>query len=368
MSRATRRDRLIGSVLLGLLAAAVLVGLWQISGQSDHARIAVVGRPERIMGTSCSLAAVVRRRDEAAARQALAEAEMLLRSIESRMSRWLNESEISRVNTASPKQPTPLSADTLMVLRASRDAYEQAGGVFDVTCGPLIALWNDAARRQTVPSDADIAAARSISRWDLVELRDTTAVRLAATVRIDLGGIAKGYAVDQALAVLRRAGFVGGLVDIGGDLACFGQPPQGHVWTIDVQNPFTAKPMAKLRLVGGAVCTSGNYARPRMIAGRAYSHIIDPRSGRPAEATPSVTVLAPTAIEADIWATALSVLGPDGFDQLPEPCEALMVVGTPARHEVICTPGMRDQMEYPLPEHLRVVEPTRPAMADSPEE
>ena len=95
----------------------------------------------------------------------------------------------------------------------------------------------------------------------MLGLRDESAVKSAAGVQVDLGGIAKGYSVDRAADVLRRAGVEGGMVDVGGDLVCFGRPPCGQSWTIDVKNPFGAGVLAKLRLDGGAVCTSGNYAR-----------------------------------------------------------------------------------------------------------
>ena len=92
-----------------------------------------------------------------------------------------------------------------------------------------------------------------------------------------------------------------------------------------------------------------------MIGGRSYSHIIDPATGRPADAVPSVTVLARDAVTADIWATALSVLGPEGFDRLPKGVDALIVVGTPTHHEMLSTPGFRDRLERPLPERLVMV-------------
>jgi thiamine biosynthesis lipoprotein len=165
----------------------------------------------------------------------------------------------------------------------------------------------------------------------------------------DLGGIAKGWAIDRAAEVLRRAGVSGGMVDVGGDLVCFGQPPDGQSWPVDIQDPLGPGHLASLHVSGGAVCTSGGYARFVEIGGRRYSHIIDARTGRPAEAALSVTVVAADAVTADIWATALSVLGTAGLERLPEGVEAMMMVGTEDDHRSICTAGLRALLDGRLP-------------------
>jgi len=117
------------------------------------------------------------------------------------------------------------------------------------------------------------------------------------------------------------------MVDVGGDLVCFGKPPAGEVWIVEVRDPSARGNLAKLRLPGGgAVCTSGNYARYVEIAGRRYSHIIDPRTGLPADSVLSATVVARSAVVADVWATALSVLGSAGLKLLPEGAEAIIIV------------------------------------------
>ena len=123
---------------------------------------------------------------------------------------------------------------------------------------------------------------------------------------------------------------------------------------MDVRNPFGTTPLARLGIRGAAVATSGNYARYTEIDGRRYSHIVDPRTGWPTEATQSVTVVAPTATTADVWATALSVRGPNGLEQLPEGIEILMVAGTKDDHQLMCTSGFRNLIQKPLPDGLVV--------------
>jgi thiamine biosynthesis lipoprotein len=221
----------------------------------------------------------------------------------------------------------------------------------------LIELWRRAGEQGVVPTESERNDARAASHWDLLELTDTGAVKRALGVCVDLGGIAKGYAIDRAVEALRRARVVGGMVDVGGDLACFGEQADGRDWPVDVKDPFGPGRLARLRVRGGAVATSGNYARYVEIAGQRYSHVIDPRTRRPAHAAQSVTVVAPTARTADVWATALSVLGPEGFGRLPKDVDALIIVGSKDDYQILCTTGFRNLLEEPLPERLAVWEP-----------
>jgi len=345
-----RKGQLIGGGLVLALAALVGVGLWQTSGQRGRTSPAAVRHPEGIMGTTCTLAAVAMRRQQA--EEGLNQAEAALRGVEARMSVWLEDSEVSRLNAAGAGDEVRLSPETLQVLRAARDGAAATAGAFDATCRPLIELWQRAAKRGRLPTATEIAEARAASSWGLFELTDDGATKRAAGARVDLGGIAKGYAIDRAVEALQRAGAAGGLVDVGGDLRCFGRPPDGEHWAVEVKDPSGAEPLGELHLRGGAVCTSGNYARFSVIEGRRYSHIVDPRSGRPANAVPSVTVVAGSAMRADIWATALSVLGPDGFARLPQGVEALAVLGSGKGYRAVCTPGLRDLVHGPLIEGI----------------
>ena len=299
------------------------------------------------MGTDCTLAAVVPPGRRPDAKVVLKEAETVLRRVEARMSSWLDDSEIGRLNAAEAGIYVPLSPETLEVLRIARRAHRQTHGAFDVTCRPLVELWRAAGEHGHVPVQSELAAARDESNWGLIELSDTGATKRSATARVDLGGIAKGWAIDRAADVLRRAGLDGGMVDVGGDLVCFGKPPTGDRWPVVVRNPLGEGHVAKLRISAGAVCTSGGYARFTEIAGRRYSHIIDPRTGQPADEVLSVTLLAADAATADVWATALSVLGPEGLKHLPVGVEAMMMVGTRDDHQILNTPGFADLLEGP---------------------
>lgn len=319
--------RVIPFVLISGLAVLVGIGLWQTSGGTGRHDVAVVREPTGIMGTSCRLVAVVREGDEGTAEEALAGAQAELSRIEGLMSSWIENSEISRFNAAAAREPVKLSDETLEVLRAARDATEATGGAFDVTCRPLIELWRSAGKAGRHPTEMEIAEAREETGWRGVQLSEHEAIKNAGPIRVDLGGIAKGYAIDRAVEVMRRSGAAGGMVDVGGDLRCFGRPPAGQKWTVQVRDPFAEGVLGEFQFEEGAVCTSGGYARFTEIEGRQYSHIIDPRMGVPVDAVASVTVVAPKAQTADVWATALSVLGEPGLDRLPDGVEALLISG-----------------------------------------
>ncbi len=337
------------------LIVLVGIGIWKTSGRVDADRVAVVRQCDRVMGTDCRLIAVVPYGREATAEDALERAEAMLRALESRLSTWIADSEVSNLNAAPAGKLVPLSEGSIEILRAAQRAWQQTGGAFDITCGPLVQLWRRAGRRGVLPGQSEIHEARKASHWKLIELTDTGAVKHSAAARVDIDGIAKGYAIDRAADILRKAGLRGGLVEIGGDLVCFGQPPEGKTWPLGVKDPRGQGKLATLRLRDEAVCTSGDYERFIEIAGKRYHHIIDPRTGRPADAVPSVTVVAADAMTADVWATALSVLGPEGLRRLPEGVEAMVVVGTADDRRIFCSRGFLQRLEE-RPDRIEVVE------------
>ena len=169
-------------------------------------------------------------------------------------------------------------------------------------------------------------AAKSITGSDKVGIdpSDRTIWATTGGVQIDLGGIAKGYALDLAGKALREAGATSGMVDVGGDVLAIGRRPDGQPWRIGVKHPFQEGILTVLELADQAVATSGVQQRFYEIDGKRYSHIVDPRTGLPAEEAPSVTVIAADGLTADAWGTVLSVLS------VEEGKERLASAGAPA--------------------------------------
>jgi thiamine biosynthesis lipoprotein len=352
-----QQKQFIGGGIIVALVVLVGVGLWQTEGQPTGGRITMVHEPQGAMGTTCKLALVVIGRPPPHAGKALKDAENVLRAVEAKMSVWLKDSEVSHFNASEEGKDVPLSPATRAVLRASQQAAAETEGAFDVTCQPLVKLWKRAGDVGVLPTELQLTDAHGASNWELIELTGGGAIKRRATACIDLGGIAKGYAIDRAAEAMQRPDVAGGMVDVGGDVLCFGQQENGEPWLVEVKNPFGPDCLAKVCIRDRAVCTSGNYARYTEIAGKRYGHIIDPRVGRPADAAESVTVVAPTALTADIWATALCVLGRDGLQRLPVDINALMVVGSRDDYHLLCTAGFLELFKEPLPERLMVWEP-----------
>lgn len=349
------------------ISALVVVGVWQNAEIASDLK-PYVAYPPAIMGTETQLIVISSVAVPDLGSGMLQAAEAMLRDTQVKTDYRVDGSDLHRLNHAPPGMLVDLSSETQAVLRQAQDLHIQTHGAFDVTVGPMIRLWIQAAEANTPPTAGEILQARQSSNWDLLQLSPDGATRLGDGVEVDLGGIAKGYGIDRAVEALQRATAVGGLVNVGGDIRCFGKTHEGGLWTVHIRDPFVAeraaqaeppqatageaepaRPLASLRLTDLAVCTSGHYERYSDIAGRRYSHIIDPRPGPamgypldPAAAPVSVTVVAPQAVTADAWATALSVLGPDGLELIPagSGIEAMLVTGTPEDYRCIWTPGM----------------------------
>ncbi len=249
---------------------------------------------------------------KASARQMISRAVSRITRVTRLMSTYRDDSDISRINAKGEEGPVKVDGKTLHVLRASKDFYRLTNGAFDITYAPLRTLWQRAAQNGKLPSKRKITnVLRRISSDNLI-LSDNSAQLAVQGMELDLGGIAKGFAVDEAAHRLKKAGIDSALVDIGGDMRVIGRRSDGQKWRIKVRDPRpgTHEPIM-LRLEDAAVATSGDYVRYFHIGDRRFSHIIDPRTGRPARTVPSATVIAPEAITADALATALSIMDPD---------------------------------------------------------
>ena len=250
------------------------------------------------------------------------------------MSDYDPESELCRLcRTAGEGKPVRVSEDLWKVLVHAQKQAAQSDGAFDVTVGPLVHLWRRARRRKELPDSEQLAAARALVGYRLLRL-DTaghTVELLKAGMQLDLGGIAKGYAVDEALAVLRKAGITRALVDAGGDLG-LGDPPPGQAgWHIGLTPLDGTKPSQYLVLSRVAVSTSGDNVQFVELGGRRYSHVVDPHTGMALTDHCRVTVVAPNGMVADAITKGVGVLGPQRGIQLIEntPDAAALILRAP---------------------------------------
>ncbi|MGV3456200.1 FAD:protein FMN transferase [Sphingomonas sp.] len=265
------------------------------------------------MGTRWSAAVVAPPPGVAAAIQSV------LAEIIAQMSHWERCSQLSRINAAAPGGWHGIAPEFVQVMGVALDIAARSGGAFDPAMGALVDLWGfgPPGPRGDLPGDAEIDAARAAVGLGAIEL-DAPLLRLRRTrpARLDLSGIAKGYAVDAVAARLRAMGCNDFLVEIGGELVGAGIQPDGQPWWVDVEAPpGVALAPLRIALHGIAVATSGDYRR----VGALGSHSIDPRTGRPiAHGTASVTVVHADCCHADGWASALTVLEPGAAMALAE--------------------------------------------------
>ncbi len=244
--------------------------------------------------------------------------------VNSKMSTYKPESELSVFNNSPMNTPFKLSADTFQVLAKSMEIWRQSMGAFDITIGPLVNVWGFGPRgsAMSIPDQANMAAAWKRVGTDGLSLdRDKSTVQKSKDLYLDLSAIAKGYAVDRVATALEQAGIQRYLIELGGELRA-GDPKAPHLpWQVAVEEPEThlRKVHKVIPLNNVAMATSGDYRNFFEQGGKRYSHTIDPRTGRPVEhRLVSVSVITAQCADADAWATAMMVLGPEQGMELAE--------------------------------------------------
>lgn len=242
--------------------------------------------------------------------------------VDALMSHYKPDSDITRLNEAPPNEWVEVDPLTFAVLEQSHKVSELTGGAFDPTVMPLVSLWGFWPVRQlNVPSEEEIRQTRMRVGYRKLSLDSPRhAVRKAAEgVTVDLGGIAKGCAVDRAIEALRRRGVTDALVEIGGETRVMGKNKDGRLWRIGVLHPARRGYLAVLELSDMAVATSGDYMNCFVLDGKRYSHLIDPHTGKPvSNEIAGVTILNKECLKADALATAVSAMGLEKGMQLIE--------------------------------------------------
>jgi FAD:protein FMN transferase len=238
-----------------------------------------------------------------------------IRELDSILSDYKAESELNRLSHQSGGPPVKVGPDLFRVLSVAQNLAAKSNGAFDVTVGPVVRLWRRARRQRTLPEADRLAAALGLTgfRWLTLDTKHQTAHLAKPGMLLDVGGIAKGFAADEALKTLKWAGIEQALVALGGDIAVSNPPPGRKGWSIEIAslNLASAPKPPPLLLHNAAVSTSGDAEQFVEIGGIRYSHIIDPRTGKALTGRRSVTVVAAHGIDSDALATAVSVMDPN---------------------------------------------------------
>lgn len=317
-----------GAACLAARKALVLVETLYLNVPSSDGKPKEFRKTAYRMGTEVEIRVV--HVDAAKAEHAMEQALARIGHVDNRMSHFQPESDVSRLNRARGAE-TVIDKETAQCIEMAEHWRRETNGAFDITIAPLVELWGFGAERRAprVPSDQEIQAAMrrvclqglGIARGEPhLEPRFVRVSIRPSEASINLSGIAKGYAIDQAVAALRQGGIASALVRAGGDLFALGAPLSNEGGSIAIRHPRDReKTAAALAVSDRAVCTSGDAEKHFELDGKRYSHILDPRTGRPVPWQGSVTVVAPTAATANAMALALYVLGPkDGLKLLDD--------------------------------------------------
>jgi len=330
--------------------ACLLSAIYFFVAESVMPTVEVDGGYRQSMGTFARIVAVTR--NPKRAKRCIEAGFDEMKRIEDMMSYFKPGSELSKVNREAFAKPVKVSRELFEILQTSVDYSRLSKGAFDITVGPLVDLWHKAGEANAMPDENAIATAKSRVGFEKLILdANTMTVRFAVEgMRIDLGGIAKGYSVDKVVEIMKRKGAIGGMVDSGGNIRCFGKPAHKDAWLVGVQDPNIAdsvqrtediEPLMILKLDGMAVATSGDYRRFVKAGGKKVSHIIDTNTATGANKLAGDTIIAPTAIEADALSTAVNVLGPEKGLELVEhvlDVEAILITPAP-EYRVIKSKG-----------------------------
>ena len=298
---------------LRILYLGMLVITTSLANAGESLKKTVQSRP--LLGTVVTVEVCQAGSDAGPVRAAFQSAWQRLDEIHARMNSYDPASDVSLVNKAAG-QAVKVHADVVELIRRSQEFRHLTGGVFDVTIAPLSRLWKESAKKDHYPSQPDILATKKLVNAGKIELLPDGRVRLPDPgMQLDLNGDVSGYAADEVVAIFRRAGISSFLIDTGGEIYAAGLNCEGRKWRVGISDPNDPGKMIEVaELSDAAINTSGDYEKYVVIRGRRWSHIINPLTGYPAVGAASVTVIAPTTIEADVLAKPLAILGPDaGF-------------------------------------------------------
>jgi thiamine biosynthesis lipoprotein len=268
------------------------------------------------------------------------------------MSDYKKDSELMRLCAKFAKDigdPVPVSEDLFTVLSKAEELSKASDGAFDVTVGPVVQLWRHARRTQQLPEMDELAAAMAKVGYQNVQLdAKARAVKLRKPgMQLDLGGIAKGYAADAALKLLRdKFGIKQALVAAAGDITCGDAPPDKSAWEVDIAPIAKGQKPRSLKLVNAAVSTSGDLEQFVEIGGVRYSHIVDPKSGLGLTGRRSVTVIAKQGVTADSMTKAVMLMPREKalelVERTPGAAAYIVIVGTDEKLETASSKRFKD--------------------------
>lgn len=326
----------------------LLVGMYAGCGMvQPMATPVVVKRTQMHMGTLVSIMAVAPTDERAHGAITAGFAE--IKRLEQLLSTWISSSELSVVNQAAGKNAVVVSRETWELVQRSLDMARLTDGGFNIAVGPAVEAWS-VTERQRIPSQAELQGLKTLVDWTSIRIDPMarTIFLPRPGMRIDVGGIGKGYAADRAVDVLRKAGATGGVVALSGDIKTFGDFPGTKGFPAGIRHPRQDGALvAMIDLKDEAISTAGDYERYFEQEGVRYHHILDPLTLAPARLCQSVTVIAKEGTVADGLDTGIFVLGPERGMELVERLPDVEAVIIDAEGKIAVSSGLRTRLRYP---------------------
>ena len=307
----------------------------------------LVKRAQMHMGTLVSITAVAS--DNEGGHKAIQAGFEEIKRLEQLLSTWIPASELSRVNAEAGRQPVAVSRETFDLVARSLDLARLTGGGFNIAVGPVVELWS-VTERQHIPSDAELQQLRALVDWTSIQLdwEARTIFLPYEGMKIDVGGIGKGYAADRAVEAMKGAGAGGGVVALSGDIKTFGALPDAAGFAVGIKHPRQEGALiAVIDLKDEAISTAGDYERFFERDGVRYHHILDPQTLRPARSCQSVTVIGKEGALVDGLDTGIFVLGPERGMALVEQLADVEAIIVDDQGRVMVSPGLRSRLRYP---------------------
>lgn len=332
---------------MGAAALALLLAVACGGSGGGEAGGQIVARSGLALGSELTLMAWTA--DQDAANRAFDAVFTEFSRLDGLLSVWKPDSDVSTLNAGAGMQKVQVSRDTMAVLKAAKDASDLTQGKFDVTFGPLSDVWKfDHDQDNTVPDRAAIEARLPLIDYRKIVLdeRNGTAFLMKQGMRVHLGGIGKGYAVDRGVAILREAGLRNFSIQSGGDLYVAGQRGD-RPWRLGIADPRApdGPVFARVELSDRTFSTSGDYERAFIKDGVRYHHILDPATGEPSRRSRSVTIVAKDALHADGLSTGVFLLGPEEGMALVERLRDVEAVIVGADNQVHISSGLKGMVE-----------------------
>ena len=327
------------------VACIACLGIFWVGQAAAVEDSVLVRRSQMLMGTLVFVTAVAD--DRAVAQRAAAAGLAEIRRLEHLLSTWIDTSELSRVNSMAGRSPVRVSAETYELLDRSLRIAVLTGGGFNIAIGPAVEAWGFS-KSPRIPPERTLESVRSLVELSRVRLdREAQTVFLErGGMRLDVGGIGKGFAADLAAEVMRAAGAKAGVVALSGDIKTFGRMPDGERFLFGIQHPRReGEVLGRLELENEAVSTAGDYQRFFMKDGERYHHILDPSTLHPARSCQSVSVIAKEGVMADGLDTGVFVMGPDRGMALVEGLEGVEAIIVDHAGRVFVSSGLRGRLQ-----------------------